>query len=86
MKSLSEIQSFMSLELLEITFGQVDLLANALWDKALISELGLDSLDYASLMVSVEEWLSVKVPEGNVDWSSLKSARQLAEFLHDLQG
>lgn len=85
MKTREEIQKKVAQEIQDITFGQVNITDSGNSSLGLISDLGLDSLDYAALMVSVEEWLDVKVPEGNVDWNQLASADQFTEFMFSLQ-
>jgi acyl carrier protein len=51
----------------------------------IIGDLGLDSLDYASLLLGCEEWLGIKVREESVDWSKITTVGELASFLHGQQ-
>ena len=51
----------------------------------LIQDLGLDSLDYASVMLGCEQRIGIKISEGNVDWQKIQSVEQLAEFLESQQ-
>ena len=51
----------------------------------LIQELGLDSLDYASVMLGCEQRMGIKISEGNVNWQEIQSVEQLAEFLESQQ-
>jgi acyl carrier protein len=51
-------------------------------DARLLADLGLDSLDYASLMLSGQEALGVAVDEDNVDWRMVATVRDLATLLH----
>ena len=45
----------------------------------ILKDVGLDSLDYASVVVTVEDRLGVKLREQEIDWSRLATIRQLAE-------
>jgi acyl carrier protein len=47
-------------------------------DTALLDEVGLDSLDYATVVVQVEDELGVKLRENDIDWSSVRTIEQLA--------
>ena len=48
----------------------------------IMADLGLDSLDYATVMLRCETWLGIKVNEAAADWRNLKTVGQLAAFLH----
>jgi len=46
----------------------------------LMADLGLDSLDYAVLMLQVETSLGVKITENDVIWSQVQTVAQLADL------
>jgi acyl carrier protein len=47
-------------------------------DSDILQEIGLDSLDYASVVVTVEDQLGVALREAEIDWSRIKTIRELA--------
>jgi acyl carrier protein len=47
-------------------------------DSDILQDIGLDSLDYASVVVTVEDQLGVKLREEEIDWSRVKTIRDLA--------
>lgn len=51
----------------------------------LIDDLGLDSLDYATVLLSCEKWLGITVTEDGVDWRAIATVEALAEFLEQQQ-
>ena len=54
-------------------------------EHTLLGELGLDSMDYATVMLDCEEWLDGKVDEAKVDWRQVTTVHLLAELLHRSQ-
>lgn len=46
----------------------------------ILEDLGLDSLDYVKLLLTVEKTLKTKVLEEGVDWSKVVTVSQLAEL------
>jgi len=44
----------------------------------LIDDCGLDSLDYATVMLQVEEWAEIKIREDLVQWTEIRTIEQLA--------
>lgn len=49
----------------------------------LINDLGLDSIDFAAVMLGCEEWLGIKLHESSINWAEIRSIRRLAElFIH----
>lgn len=84
MKTVSDIEAYLAKGVSEITLGAV-LPDEVTSDLGLISDLGLDSLDYASLMLMAESWVGVNVAEESVNWREVRSVRQLALLLHGLQ-
>jgi acyl carrier protein len=53
---------------------------------SLLGDLRLDSLDYATVLLSCEEWLGVRIPEDRVDWRLIGTVDGLASFLYAQQG
>ena len=47
-------------------------------DSDILKDVGLDSLDYASVVVTVEDRLGVKLREEEIDWSRVGTIRELA--------
>lgn len=84
MRNADEIEARIAALVEETTFGRVKA-ADVRGDSALLDDLGLDSLDYATTMLSCEEWLGAKVNEAGVDWRKVRTVRQLAELLHGAQ-
>jgi acyl carrier protein len=84
MRSIDEIEQKLSLLIEDATLGAVK--AEAVRsDQALLEDLGLDSLDYATTMLGCEEWLGVKIDESTVEWREVRTVRQLADLLNRSQ-
>jgi acyl carrier protein len=47
-------------------------------DTTLLEDVGLDSLDYATVVVRVEDELGVKLREEDIDWASVRTIGELA--------
>jgi acyl carrier protein len=47
-------------------------------DTALLDEVGLDSLDYATVVVRTEDELGVKLREEDIDWPVVRTIGELA--------
>lgn len=54
-------------------------------DNRIIDDLGLDSLDFASVLLACEQFLGIKVQERAVDWRTIQTVRELAQFLYQQQ-
>lgn len=50
-------------------------------DAELINGLGIDSLDYATVLVTCESELNVSVVEDDVDWRNVRTVKELAAVL-----
>jgi acyl carrier protein len=50
-------------------------------DDELIAGLGIDSLDYATVLVTCESELGVSVMEDDIDWRAVRTIKDLAEVL-----
>jgi len=84
MRSKEEILTQLKVVLEEITLGVMK--ASKISDNDLIlQDVGLDSLDYASALLNMEQWLGIHVREEGVDWRNVQSVEQLADFLYGQQ-
>jgi len=54
-------------------------------DKRLIADLNLDSLDYATVLLSCENTLGIKIREDGIDWRRVASVSELADLLFSQQ-
>lgn len=79
---LESLVAFLKREIQAISLDQTPA-ATIADDARLMADLGLDSLDYASLMLSGEEVLGVEVDEDNVDWRAVATVRDLAVLLRN---
>ena len=84
MKTAADIQQHITALIEEIKLGAVPA-TQIRADDRLIQDLGLDSLDYATVLLGSEKWLGVKVREEAVDWSAIQTVGQLADFLAQQQ-
>ncbi len=84
MRTRSEIEAQICIEVEEATLGARSA-AKIRSTDSLLNDLGLDSLDYATVLLSCERWLGVRVREDGVDWGSIATVGQLAEFLERQQ-
>jgi len=62
-----------------VTLGNVNANTMSSSDE-LIDDCGLDSLDYAVVMLQVELWTGTKIIEDRVQWSKVKTIEQLADL------
>lgn len=51
----------------------------------LMSDLKLDSLDYATVMLGLEVWAKVKVNENRVNWQEVQTVGQLTDLIFSSQ-
>jgi acyl carrier protein len=54
-------------------------------ENRLIADLGLDSLDFATVMLTVEKWSGIKIKEDLVNWSAVQTVDQLAALFEEHQ-
>ena len=54
-------------------------------DSHLMDDLGLDSLEYATVLLSCEKSLGIRIVEQGVDWTELSTVGSLAGFLEGQQ-
>ncbi len=83
-KTLEQVVDFMRSEIESISLGAKPAAEVGETDE-IMADLGLDSLDYATVMLRCETWLGIKVNEAAADWSSLRTVAQLAAFMHSHQ-
>lgn len=84
MHSIEEIGHEITVLISEVTLGRVasdQVTANC----TLIADIGLDSLDYATVMLRCEKWLGAKVEEAAVDWRQILTVADLASLLYRSQ-
>jgi acyl carrier protein len=77
MKTKSEIVKKIQETIEEVSLGAVTA-EKALPESRIIGDLGLDSLDYATVMLSLERWSGVKIKEDSVNWATVQTVDQLA--------
>ena len=80
MKTAADIEAYIVADIEDITLGSVSA-AEIRGDSRLIQDLGLDSMDYATVLLGCEKWLGIKIRERGVDWAELQTVNQLSEFL-----
>ena len=81
MKSKGEVLARVKETVEEVLLGAKKA-ANIPDNALLIAELGLDSLDYASVLLELEQWLGLRIREEGVSWGEIRSVSQLADFLY----
>lgn len=79
-RTLHDIETKLGQIIEEVTLGAVSR-SSVNSELRLMDDLGLDSLDYASVMLSCEKWLQCKVNEAQVDWRGVRTVGQLAEVM-----
>ena len=84
MKTQQEIQKYIAQIVEEISLDQRTA-TDVHPGQRIISDLGFDSLDYASILLRCEKWLGIKVKEDGVDWSKITTVGELAAFLESNQ-
>jgi acyl carrier protein len=84
MKNKSDIIKQICQSIEEVSLGAINA-QNIAIDDRLIGDLGLDSLDYATVMLSVERWGSIKIREDAVNWAVIQTVEQLAVLFEQHQ-
>lgn len=84
MKNVNEILEYLKGEIEVITLGNITH-DNINDNSSLMDDIGLDSLDYASIMLAGETFVSGKIDENNVNWRNVRTVAELAELLHKCQ-
>lgn len=83
MKQTAEIIQFIKDTIEEVSLG--NLKSGDIQDSDKLLELGLDSLDFATVMLSTEGFIGCKVNENDVNWRQVATVQQLAELLWTCQ-
>lgn len=83
MKPLSDIVSHLKLVIEDVSLGKVN--RNDINGDSVLLDLGIDSLDFASIMLAGETFVSSKVDENGIDWRNIRTVTQLAELLYRCQ-
>jgi acyl carrier protein len=79
MPTKAEILQFLKREVDDITLGETP--EGEIKDNAIIlDELGMDSLDYATMTISAENKFNVKVTEDDIDWAEVDTLNKLADL------
>ena len=84
MKTPQDIVTFIAATIEEVSLGARSA-ASVGPEARILEDLGLDSLDYATVLLSCEQWLDIHVREDDVDWRQLDTVEKLAVFLHGQQ-
>lgn len=84
MKNFEEISKYIIDQISKATLDEISL-SDLDMDRQLIDDIGLDSLDFAQVMLGTEDWLGVAVPEGDIDWTALGTINLLSGFFESLQ-
>ena len=79
MRTKIEIIEYLRATIEEATFGRVKAIDIAL-DSRLLGEVGLDSLDYATVMLACEQWSGIKIREDMVHWGQVDTLAKLADL------
>lgn len=84
MKTYEEILAHIRILIQDISLGTINI-TDIDPDAHILGDLGLDSLDYASMLLECEKWLGIKVREEGVDWGRLSTVADLTAFLEHEQ-
>ncbi len=84
MKSLEEILIHLKQCIEDISVGAF-VAHNISNSDSLMIDLGLDSLDFASVMLMTENWLKISIPESKVNWNTIQTVNDLALMFDGFQ-
>lgn len=84
MKTRQEILNKLKSLIEEQTLGAF-LAANIGDGELMRDDLGLDSLDYATVFLECEKWLGIKVKESGINWATIQTVEQIATLLEGAQ-
>jgi len=79
MKSKDEIFEKICSFIEEVSLGNIHANHIKPGDKIIV-DLGLDSLDYAAVMLQLEQWTGSKIDENKVNWAEVQSVAQLSKL------
>ena len=80
MRTRDEVRDHVRRMIEEVSLGRVRA-ADVRSDSRLLDDLGLDSLDYATVLLATERWLGVRIAERDVDWRAMATVDQIAALL-----
>lgn len=83
MKTINEITNHLKILIEEILLGAVT--KDDIESDTALMDLGIDSLDFASIMLSGEAFVGGKINENIIDWRKVSTVHQLAEVLYNCQ-
>jgi acyl carrier protein len=83
-KSAREIEAFLATSIADVAAGKSGG-RRVTADLDILTDLGLDSLEYATVLLSCERWLGTRIQEQGIDWSALSTVGNLAAFLERQQ-
>lgn len=83
MKPLNDIINHLKFVIEDVTLGKIS--SNSITGDSVLLDLGIDSLDFASIMLAGETFVSSKVNENGIDWRNIKTVSQLAELIYKSQ-
>lgn len=83
MKPLNDIINHLKLVIEDVTLGKVS--RDTITRDSVLLDLGIDSLDFASIMLAGETFVSSKVNENGIDWRNIRTIHQLAQLLYECQ-
>ena len=79
MKTHADIVEHLKKLIEDITVGEIPA-ASIQSDSRIIADLKLDSMDYATVMLTTERWLNTKIKEDDVNWSEIQTITHLADL------
>lgn len=79
MKSKAQVILHLSQAIADATFGRITAESIKPSDR-IMADLGLDSLDYATVMLGCEQWCGVKLNENKVNWAEIDTVEKLADL------
>lgn len=82
MKSSDEIVLKIKQLIERITEGRVKA-AGIKLENELIKDLGLDSIDFAAVMLGCEDWVGIKINESAINWADIRTVATLADLFID---
>jgi acyl carrier protein len=83
MKQLNDIIDYLKIIIEDVSLGKIN--RHTIQNDSIILDLGIDSLDFASIMLSGETFINNKVNENNIDWKNIQTVYQLAHVLYECQ-
>lgn len=79
MKTREDIIEHIKIQIEESSLGAVAA-ESVTADSRIIADLGLDSMDYATIMLATEQKFEIKIREDGVRWAEIQTVGQLADL------